>query len=417
MKEHIKTIVLVLLVSTSLYLSYTLWTSFPQKSFFMTKSTPSSVDIFSIVRPSSIEINANDTFRDITSSNDITSIWANTIKTLKDNLDKGIALSQVDKSSINLRGNLIYIDMGKGITKDIFTDALNLESLSELNKINSDAYIKEIIIKVGSKPQIIFTDYNNYFVMSLKNSRYFDELIGKQFQNSIDYVMTTADDVYSENVFTLKNFTLGKYVNKGFANDSIYRTITKNVFVNISVVREIKENNGSYIYTDGIRGLRLYRNGLIEYFDTTTTSTKLTMSKIESLNKALEFIKDLGINVDDVYITGVSGSGTEYNFSFNYIFDYPICVIRNGEKSEPIDISVSNGIIKTAKVNFMDIYYAGDYKSNLYNIQKAIVDNKIKGVESLKLVYVFDGTELIPAWDVKCIGNEYLINALDGKII
>ncbi|WHE07141.1 two-component system activity regulator YycH [Thermoanaerobacterium thermosaccharolyticum] len=417
MKEHIKTIVLVLLVSTSLYLSYTLWTSFPQKSFFMTKSTPSSVDIFSIVRPSSIEINTNGRFKDITSANDITSIWENTIKILKDNLDKGITLSQVDKSSVKLIGNLIYIDMGKGITKDIFADALNLKSLSELNKINSDAYIKEIIIKVGSKPQIVFTDYNNYFVMSLKNSRYFDELIGKQFQNSIDYVMTTADDVYSENVFVLKNFTLGKYVNKGFANDSIYRTITKNVFVNISVVREIKENNGSYMYTDGIRGIRLYRNGLIEYFDTTTTSSKLTMSKIESLDKAIEFIKDLGINVEDVYITGVSGSGTEYNFSFNYIYDYPICVIRNGEKSDPIDISVSNGIIKTAKVNFMDIYYAGDYKNNLYNIQKAIVDNKIKGVESLKLVYVFDGTELIPAWDVKCIGNEYLINALDGKII
>lgn len=417
MKEHIKTVILVLLVSMSVYLSYTLWTSFPQKSFFMTKPTPSSVDIFNLVRPSSIVINSNGTFRDITSSNDITSMWTNTVKSLKDSLNSGSLLSQEDKNGIKLKNNLIYIEMGKGITKDVFANALHLGNLSQFKKINSDAYIKEIIVTTGEKPQLILTDFNNYYVINLKNSSYFDNLISKKFQSSVDYKKTTIDDVYNKDTFTVKNLVLGKYINKSFLSDNIYRTITRKVFVNISVVREIKESNGAYIYTDGIKGLRVYQNGYIEYFDTTTSSSKLSMDRIESLNKALEFIRDVGINLDDIYLTSIKGDDTEYNFSFNYINDYPVYLVRNGEKLEPISISVSNGIIKTATVTFMNIYYAGNYRNNPYDIQKAIMDNKIRDVQSLKLVYILEGNNLLPAWEVICKDNEYFLNALDGKII
>ncbi|MDI3311447.1 MAG: two-component system activity regulator YycH, partial [Thermoanaerobacterium sp.] len=375
MKEHVKTAVLILLVSTSLYFSYTLWTSFPQKSFFMTKSTPVSVDISDILRPSSIIVESSGTFMDITSSNDINSVWSNTVRILKD--IKDTTLSQLSKSDLNHKGDFVHIYFGKGITEDLLKDALKLGDSPFLAKIGQDALIKEIIIKLGARPQAIFTDYSSYYAIDLKNPSYFLSLISKQFQSSINYSITTTSDVYGENTFTVKNFPLKRYVNKGFENDTIYRTITKNVFVNISVVREIKENSGSYIYTDGVRGLRIYKNGLIEYFDTTTTSSKLTFGRVESLDKAVEFIKALGIDEKNVYLTGVSGSSGDYSFTFNYDYDYPVYELRNGDIKEPIYVSVSNGTIKSAIVNYMDIYYAGGYSDGFYDIGTILTDRKI----------------------------------------
>ncbi|AEF18333.1 YycH family protein [Thermoanaerobacterium xylanolyticum LX-11] len=414
MKEHIKTAVLILLVSTSLYFSYTLWTSFPQKSFFMTKSTPVSVDISDILRPSSIIVESSGTFMDVTSSNDINSVWMNTVKILKE--IKNTTLLQLSKNDLNRKGDFVHIYFGKGITEDLFKNALKLND-SPILKIGQDTLIKEIIIKLGVKPQIIFTDYSSYYAIDLKNSSYFLSLISKQFQSSINYSITTAGDVYSENKFAVKSFPLKRYVSRGFENDTVYRTITKNVFVNISVVREIKENSGSYIYTDGVRGLRLYQNGLIEYFDTTTTSSKLTLGRVESLDKAVEFIKTLGIDEKNVYLTGVSGSGGDYSFAFNYDYDYPMYVLRNGDIKDPIYVFVSNGTIKSAIVNYMNIYYAGQYNGGFYDIGKLLKDHKIDDVQFVDMVYVFDGNELIPAWHVKTQANEYFFSALDGKIM
>ncbi|AFK85470.1 MULTISPECIES: two-component system activity regulator YycH [Thermoanaerobacterium] len=414
MKEHVKTAVLILLVSTSLYFSYTLWTSFPQKSFFMTKSTPVSVDISDILRPSSVIVESNGTFVDITSSNDINSVWMNTTKLLKE--IKDTALSQLSKNDLNRKGDFVHIYFGKGITDDLLKNALKLSD-SPILKIGQDSLIKEMIIKLGAKPQIIFTDYSSYYAIDLKDSSYFLSLINKQFQSSMNYSITTTGDVYGENTFTVKSFPLKRYVNRGFENDTVYRTITKNVFVNISVVREIKENSGSYIYTDGVRGLRLYKNGLIEYFDTTTTSSKLTFGRVESLDKAVEFIKALGIDEKNVYLTGVNGSSGDYSFAFNYDYDYPVYALRNGDIKEPIYVSVSNGTIKSAIVNYMDIYYAGEYNGGFYDIGKLLKDHKVDGVQFVSMVYVFDGNELIPAWHVKTQTNEYFFSALDGKIM
>ncbi|MGJ7044787.1 two-component system activity regulator YycH [Thermoanaerobacterium thermosulfurigenes] len=414
MKEHIKTAVLILLVSTSLYFSYTLWTSFPQKSFFMTKSTPVSVDISDILRPSSIIVESSGTFMDVTSSNDINSVWMNTVKILKE--IKNTTLLQLSKNDLNRKGDFVHIYFGKGITEDLFKNALKLND-SPILKIGQDTLIKEIIIKLGVKPQIIFTDYSSYYAIDLKNPSYFLSLISKQFQSYINYSITTAGDVYGENTFAVKSFPLKKYVSRGFENDTVYRTITKNVFVNISVVREIKENSGSYIYTDGVRGLRLYQNGLIEYFDTTTTSSKLTLGRVESLDKAVEFIKALGIDEKNVYLTGVSGSGGDYSFAFNYDYDYPMYVLRNGYIKDPIYVFVSNGTIKSAIVNYMNIYYAGQYNGGFYDIGKLLKDHKIDDVQFVDMVYVFDGNELIPAWHVKTQANEYFFSALDGKIM
>lgn len=414
MKEHIKTAVLILLVSTSLYFSYTLWTSFPQKSFFMTKSIPVSVDISDILRPSSIIVESSGTFMDITSSNDINSVWMNTVKILKE--IKDTTLSQLSKNDLNHKGDFVHIYFGKGITEDLFKNALKLSDLPIL-KIGQDTLIKEIVIKLGVKPQIIFTDYSSYYAIDLKNPSYFLSLISKQFQSSINYSITTSGDVYGENTFAVKSFQLKRYVNRGFENDTVYRTITKNVFVNISVVREIKENSGSYIYTDGVRGLRLYKNGLIEYFDTTTASSKLTFGKVESLDKAVEFIKALGIDEKNVYLTGVSGSGGDYSFAFNYDYDYPVYAMKNGDIKDPIYVFVSNGTIKSAIVSYMDIYYAGQYNGGFYDIGKLLKDHKVDDVQFVDMVYVFDGNELIPAWHVKTQTNEYFFSVLDGKIM
>ncbi|MEG6565689.1 two-component system activity regulator YycH [Thermoanaerobacterium saccharolyticum] len=414
MKEHVKTAVLILLVSTSLYFSYTLWTSFPQKSFFMTKSTPVSADISDILRPSSVIIESSGTSVDITSSNDINSVWMSTTKLLKE--IKDTALSQLSKNDLNHKGDFVHIYFGKGITDDLLKNALKLSD-SPILKIGQDSLVKEIIIKLGAKSQIIFTDYNSYYAIDLKDSSYFLSLINKQFQSSMNYSITTTGDVYGENTFAVKSFPLKRYANKGFENDTVYRTITKNVFVNISVVREIKENNGSYIYTDGVRGLRLYKNGLIEYFDTTTTSSKLTFGRVESLDKAVEFIKALGIDEKNVYLTSVSGSSGDYSFAFNYDYDYPVYALRNGDIKEPIYVYVSNGTIKSAIVNYMDIYYAGEYNSGFYDISKLLKGHKLDDVQFIGMVYVFDGNELIPAWHVKTQTNEYFFSALDGKIM
>lgn len=415
MKERIKTFALVFLVLTSFYLSYTLWTSFPQKSAFMTKSTLSSVDLFNLIRPSSIIIDSGGTYKYITSKDDTTTIWTNVVKLIKENLESGNRIDLNDAKYTNTSQNAIHIIMGGGISKDIFVNALHIDDESSLKRIDSDTYIKEIIITIGKNAGLIFTDHNKYFRIALKDPQYFKGLIDKEFKNSIDYKKSTAGDVYYPDMSATKHLIIKKYINKDVTYYNLYRSITEKIFVNISIVREIRENNGAYIYTDGIKGLRIYKNNRIEYYD--TTLSKLDLDRLESLNKALSFIKDVGVRLDRIYLAEMKENGPEYNFSFNYLGDYPAYLVKDGKEIQPINITILNGTIKSATVNYIDMYYAGNYQIAAYDPNKAINLHKISDVRSIRLIYIFDDATLTPAWEVRCKDKDYFINAIEGKLI
>ncbi|MBE3591547.1 MAG: hypothetical protein IMW84_01255 [Thermoanaerobacter sp.] len=425
MREKIKSLLLFFLVLTSVYLAYKLWISFPQNelSFINKKSTTTKVDIFRIIRPEYTFVGLQGKVYLVSDGNLSFSLWKKTTDFISSNKEEKIIVVDENSWENAQKGTFMRFLMAKsangGLLKDIFS---NRDSWSR--KINSNVYVKEIIVNID-KNQIFVKDATNKKFYSFNYSEMEDlKNIIKNFPKD---EVSVCESVYEKgNAYFEKNvcipsltFSIKKIYSKETNFESDPHFLEK-FFTNISVVRKITENSGCTVYTDGLKSLRLYQNGYIEFYD--SVSEAFPTDKIFALKKSVLFLEEIGIKIDDVYLTDFKGEKGEYTFYFNYIFDYPLRILQKEMLDFPIEINISNGNIKYARVLYLDLMSNGSYLISHAKLKQSLAMglkeiNWREPLSDLKIGYVYYEGQFIPVWIGESSNKMFFINIFNGKLI
>lgn len=407
-----------------MYLTYTLWISFPQNELFSNKkSTNIKVDIFRIIRPEYTFVGLQDKVYLISDDNLSSSLWKKTTDFINSNKEEKINV--VDKNSWEdaQKGTFIRFLMGKSVNGEFLREVFSNKE-GWFKKINSDIYVKEIIINIG-KSQIFVKDAVNekFYIINYQSLESLKSFIENLNKNDI----TVCESVYQEsNTYFTKNvyipsltFSIKKIYNKEINFESDTHFLEK-FFTNISVVRKITENNGCTVYTDGLKSLRLYQNGYIEFYDTVSEASPT--DKIFALRKSVIFLEEIGIKVDNIYLWDVKEEKGQYTFYFNYIFDYPLRILQKEMLDFPIEVNISNGNIKYARVLYLDLMSNGSYLISHGKLKQSLVMglkhiNWQQPLSDLKIGYVYYEGQFIPVWIGEGKNRVFFINIFNGKLI
>lgn len=84
--------------------------------------------------------------------------------------------------------------------------------------------------------------------------------------------------------------------------------LLRSIFVNTALVRRIEERDGAVIYTDGQRGLRLFKHGEIEYTSPKSEPGLETLEQIQALRRVAQYLQLMGGWPADLYLQGVKVS-------------------------------------------------------------------------------------------------------------
>ena len=96
--------------------------------------------------------------------------------------------------------------------------------------------------------------------------------------------------------------------------------LASNFFTDFSVTRRIQERDGTVIYTDGTQGLRIYKNGAIEYNLPGSREQRKGLSMYDAFKTAIDFVNSHGGWDENVYLDSytkdISQTMTKYTFNF-----------------------------------------------------------------------------------------------------
>ncbi|SHF21762.1 Two-component signal transduction system YycFG, regulatory protein YycH [Thermoanaerobacter uzonensis DSM 18761] len=425
MKEKVKSLLLLFLVLTSVYLTYKLWISFPQNelSFINKKSTNAKVDIFRIIRPEYTFVGIQGKVYLVSNGDFSFSLWKKTADFINSNKEEKINVVDDNSWENAQKGTFIRFLIGKSVNGDLLKDIFTNRD-SWFRKINSDIYVEEIIVNID-KNQIFIKDATNKKFYCLNYLKM--EILKNIIENLPKDKVSVCESVYEEgNTYFEKNvyipsltFSIKEIYNKETNFESDHHFLEK-FFTNISVVRKITENSGCTVYTDGLKSLRLYQNGYVEFYN--TISEPSSTDKNFALKKSIVFLEEIGIKVDDIYLMDFKEEKGEYTFYFNYIFDYPLRILQKEMPDFPIEINILNGNIKYARVLYLDLMSNGNYLISHAKLKQSLVMG-IKHISwqqplsDLKIGYAYYEGQFIPVWIVKSNNREFFINIFDGKLI
>ncbi|MGB9780337.1 two-component system activity regulator YycH [Caldanaerobacter sp.] len=402
MREKIKTLVLLFLVGVSVYMTYILWISFPQKeiSFESKKSTNREVDIFRIIRPQYAFLIENGKSYLIAPEE----IWGKIWELLHKEREIKFALEDKKDSSISnsFEGIKLVIDggWGKEVLKQIFVKD-NLAKRFEAN-----VRINRILVDFN-KSQIVFEDVYNGKTYSF----FYDDLTN--LKSISDHSITVFDSVYDMPFTAL---SMPNIYNKALLKD-LDQALLDKIFANISIVRKITENNGMTVYTDGIKSLKVFENGIIEFYSTSPESFPEGKTDLE---KAVYFLERLGFDWRNFYLTDVKVENGQFYFFFNYSYEYPIWFDKRD--FSPIEVTVSNGGVKAAKILYFELEEKGKINfprekiRNLVSLETNF--SKTKGsLVGVKIGYVYTNGHFIPSAKMEFKKGSIFVNMFNGKLI
>lgn len=425
MKEKFKSLLLFFLVLTSVYLTYKVWISFPQNelSFINKKSTNTKVDIFRIIRPEYTFVGLQGKMYLVSDGNLSFSLWKKTTDFISSNKEERVNVVDEDSWKNAQKTAFIQFLMGESVNGDLLRDIFNTKD-SWSRKINGNVYVKEIVVNIDKNQILVKDEANKKFYsldyLGMDDLKNLIKIFPKDGVSVCESVYREENGYFGENVYIPSlAFSIKKIYNKGtnFEFDSHF---AEKFFNNVSVIRKITENNGCTVYTDGLKSLRLYQNGYIEFYDTTSDTSPT--DKISALKKSVEFLEGIGVKVDDIYLTDFKDEKGSYTFYFNYIFDYPIKVLQKEMPNGAIEINFSNGNIKYARVLYLDLMSSGSFSISHAKLKQLLViglkeTNLQQPLTDLKIGYVYYNGQFIPVWIGESNNRKFFINIFDGKLI
>ena len=191
--------------------------------------------------------------------------------------------------------------------------------------------------------------------------------------------------------------------------------LASNFFTDFSVTRRIQERDGTVIYTDGTQGLRIYKNGAIEYNLPGSREQRKGLSMYDAFKTAIDFVNSHGGWDENVYLDSytkdISQTMTKYTFNFKIrvngltltnVDDYlNVTVEGNQVKNYYRNVSIS-----TKQEGLMELM------PPIEALNTAVSTKNIKVLDDIYPGYIIQDEKLIPVWIIKTSGMEVVIQDL-----
>lgn len=470
-KEDIKTLLLILLVCISIFLTKELWIEIPSDilSAFRSNEGVTSSYIFSdMIIPHKILINFNENSHTLLYSDEGNNIWPYGKLYLKNTfLEKNFKTSYISNEE--------YVSYQKHKSINYyFSEAMSTYILAKALEVKDPNTITEKIPEVNSvyifleadEPFLILSnDVKHLKITNLSfNIKELREIINTiELKGNYTYYYSIRDTLGGDNDLYIP-YRMTSNIPTVYVQNEIkiedreeIRNIAERFFnKDIDYLREIVERNGSTIYIYNQNVLKIYKNGYLEYFSPLEEPVRERNLYI-SLNTVANFISSHSGALKGMYLDRIEEVEWDNNLGYKLVFKYRVkgmpLVVGCTDVEPSIEVEVYNKYVRSYKrfvreevilqndekilngENMLSAFDIIDMNYNLlesrYILDKGIANkgenhnlNKevIDGIEDISLAY-FDpcqkeGNEkLIGVWSLTIEGRVYAFDVYTGKLI
>lgn len=469
--ERIKSLLLAFLVFTTIYLVQQLWVEFPENlfssfAFGQESNEVKENEISDFVLPEKYEINFSANKHVIMYYDEMHQLWDKGKEILKTVFQsKNIKLEEMTNEEFEetRKKRSVGFYFPNDMHTFIFGKMLDLDISPSI--IDSIKRIDSIFIYLDSPLDnfIILSNGVNYFKISGVSFDYNDIKNETYVINNNDYTraytITELFDVPDNNTYIplQMDFNLSQiYVRKEI--DALSEQEENSIaalFFNrdLAYIRRIEENDGSVIYVDSQRTLKLYENGTLEFFRNIDSNGE-ERNLFLSLKNAIDFGNTHMGWPSDTYLYKVDEIEFEnnkgYRFTFKHKLDGLTVVSSEEQILNSIEIEMFNNQVKSYRRHIWEAIGKVTPKSSYKNmlsaysvidrnfsflkakfIEKNNIDVDLTSAEEIEekfksainnayLAYYDNSAEgnqvLKPVWIVDVAGLSYIFDAYDGYV-
>jgi hypothetical protein len=473
MKERFKTLLLILLVSISVFVTQSLWFEIPSQVFGDTerpKIESSSSTLSEMISPNQYLLNFNEKNHTLLYDDKKYGLWDESQKYL----NKLISSKIEDTKEITKEEYILYEEKRSVIF--YFAETINTYILSKAWGVDDPNKIVDAIPNIDSIYIYLGND-DPFFIMSneethllfkvenidLENLKLMVDKIDKKgeypYYHSMRKTLNIDNDIYIP--YEMKTSLPIVYVSNGVKSlNQSDRIKMAEHFLNkdIDYITEIMEGNGSSIYIHEQRFLKLNTNGIIEYFHPLEKRIK-DRNLYTSLSKAANFIKNNTALSRDIHLVDIEEIKSDESLGYKFMFRYRVrgipVILGNQKVDEYIQMEVFNSHVKSYKYyareeiemstpilskgenilsafdvidknykKFKNLYKSKntDILESLMDEDKDLVEEILSSVDAITFAYFDPGLKeieerLVPVWVVRFNNRILAFDAVTGSLV
>lgn len=452
--EKVKNIILIVLIFSSMILTYRLWFNdhnlFSILGVFNNSKEIHQNGLELVYSPPRILVNLGDNSHVVVRSNYLeylqlqkegVNILNQILQNPKYEILDGTLWNELLSSRTILFG--YNIELKVNFFQKIFNinnpDLNNIETVKDILVVqdtsvsdNLKCYLRDEKQNKIYKFQFSYNDTKlNNLVVQIENKDLDNYVTGYEVKHKLlkdDVLFLLSDSVFSEKQISLDN-------EFDIESDNKVRDFAEGFFENFNVVKsleykdETKTKTVQKEFIDRKRILKLYANGLVEYTSAEVPYDKTQVDSYTALKIALEFVGNSSDFPQNLYISKIQElSGTDYIFNFDYYIDGLEVKINGSDLPKyAIEIEVKGNVVSSYKRYIKNATVGKQINlaiSNLEAMNQAITlyiektgQKADKSVNDIELVYIDNGTlgETNPYWYIEVGSESFLINAVNKE--
>jgi len=470
MKEKTKSFLLFFLVLTSILMTQKLWIKIPD-IFNATSQADEVIEVSyalsDMIAPDKYLLNFSSNDHTVLYEDSTYGIWDASKGLLVDIFSsEDVIMEEISKGDY-IKGHYeksISFYFPENIKTFILAKALGTDNPNEIT--DSIPNIKEIFVYLGNRdPFFIFTDGITYIKVrskNINNTFLIMTMNNIEVQGGHDFYYSMREAYGVDNDLYIPYEINGNFPKVHVSNEILSLNMNEKRklaerFLNkdIDYINELVETNGSTIFIDGNRVLKLNANGTLEYFHALEDKVG-DRNLYTSLNTAADFITTKTYTQREMYLSRIEDITLDENQGYRLTFKYRIrgipVILGNQEVADYIQIDVFNNHVRNfiqltrseiltdlnpsidaremlSSFYVIDMNYEileTDYLNYIGKTKEEVGENIVKEVlgtiEDISLAY-YDSNmkdmeeQLIETWLIKANNKLYGFNAYTGIFV
>ena len=422
-RDSILVWILILLVGTSLFLSFNIWSQVPGKINDDTHiAEGKKVDLASVANPGKLLVHLGGSICTVITPS--SPLYESTLDFTKKTLASKWAEKKPEPT---IHSQEYFIDK-KGI-EAFFSTPLPANFIKRLLDIKP--FDSTVLDGMMVKSYLIVEDQGVCVYLRDNNDKYFlisQDSNQKELTLTLDKISNSNPILFAElpsgnqnlkiekNIYvSLTPFEMSIYLCKD--DEIVSDRIAAKFFPDFSITRKIEEKDEAVIYTDGQRGLRVYSDGALEYSFPGVKEQKKSTNFYDALNTAVNFINAHGGWPRDGFLSSfevVEYESGSYGYSFSFqmrIDGYPLVMEKDYITITVEGTQVRNFYRKVPNIDRPKQHRQDQIISPIKALDMAVLSQKIEKVDNIYQAYTVRDDLIIPVWIIESSNKKVFIQA------
>ncbi|WP_425448743.1 hypothetical protein [Dethiothermospora halolimnae] len=471
-REKIKTLLLVVLFITSIILTNEIWIKVPSSlvPMFSKEDTVAekSYNLKEIVSPKKYLLNfgGSDANHTVLYSGKDYGLWEIGTSFLKELFNGEISLEIMNDEEFLESQNNISLDYYFDNNLDLYLISKIINTNIPRKVYNQLSRVKSIHISLQNINYAVFSDGKKHLKIKGSNIEVRDLRKIVSLIREEDYKRYTSlrsmnydsdEYVLLQNKYKVEKVIVENEIDNR-ESEEVNNIARKFYDRELDYIRKIEEDNGTIIFLHKGKTLKIYNNGVLEYFNS-LDDTVIERDLYKSFNSALRFISNHMGFPQNVYLSSIEEIEVDRNQGYKFLFEYNIkgLPVKFNEKisSAPLEIDVFNENVTYYKrfvrrkmelpketndqsetvvipfdilnnknnFNYILKDYATENEINMEDLNRDQITGKIlSSINDISLVYYDPYTEksyenLKVAWIISINDRDYIFDIYTGERI